>query len=206
MFKIDKLSYKKYWAPFACIAFLLFLFLISILIEIKDRDIKTYPILKIPIILSKILFIYPLLSIFLNLPKYRRLQLSLQVFTSQILIFTGILGIYILKDSQIERYEKTFEETYSKQLHKGLIGWALAQPLSISVFFCSYFSIRNLKVIKCTLIYFLILTLLSCGIIIGLTLKFYFEFCYYWALNFIIFSLIDLIFVQFIYTLRVLGC
>ena len=201
-FKIESTSCRLGGGPFGCMAVLIFfIILCSLLFFCADRNIDHYGQMKVSDFWYQFLHIHPFIAIFIRQPRNRRILISLQLFTAELLMLTLIGAIYAYYDSPIERYEKSFTDYYARQLYKGGTGWALAQAGIIPIFFLSFYSIGYSELRKYTVTICIILTVLCFGAIVGMTIKYCIGYSVYWTANFLIFILFDIILMQFIYTL-----
>ncbi|OMJ84661.1 hypothetical protein SteCoe_14180 [Stentor coeruleus] len=146
------------------------------------------------------LLIHPFSALFISSPPKRRALLCLQLCVSELLMLTLIGAVYAYFDTPLEHYEKDFTDYYGRQLYKGAFGWALAQVGIIPMFFLNFYTLGAKKLTIYVIMIYIILTVLCFGAIVGMTCEYCIGYSIYWTVNFLIFLLFDLFFMQVIYT------
>lgn len=200
-FSIDSTACRLGSGPISCMCVLIFLGIISSLaFYLSDKNTKGFQPNKLSGCTYNFFLIHPFLSLFFRQPRKRRILVSIQLFTSELLMLTLIGAIYAYYDSPTERYEKNFTDYYARQLYKGGTGWALAQFGILPIFYLNFYSLGYPGLTKYTVITCIVLTVLSFGAIVGMTVKYCIGYSVYWTANFLIFVLFDLCLMQIIYT------
>ncbi|OMJ93412.1 hypothetical protein SteCoe_3658 [Stentor coeruleus] len=168
----------------------------SLLFYYTDRKVRTFKTMRYPIML-----IHPLTSFFFKQPDLRRTLLCIQVFSSELLIISIIGAVYHVFDTPETMYEEKMSDYNEKEIYKGAMGWGISQIFIIPIFFLNWRYINNRKVVKSS-IGICAVVIISCfGGVSYMTYKYCIGFSYFWAANFMIFWVFDLVTAQIIYTI-----
>jgi hypothetical protein len=200
-FKINSISCDLLTDPLVIMVVLVSLIIASSLIFLlTDYKIENYKKINISKFKYQFIHIYPFTSIFIQQPRYRRVLISLQMFSAELLTLAMIGESYFFYHSRIKRYGQNIFDYYPKQLHLRLAPWSVAQAGSFLIFFMNFYSIgyAKLRIIFIFLcIGFITLCLIS---IIKVSLMNFNVFWVDWTGDFLIFLVIDVILIQSFYT------
>lgn len=168
----------------------------SIFFYYTDRKVRTLRPMRHPIML-----IHPLTSFFFKQPDLRRTLLCIQVFSSELLIISTIGAVYQVFNKPENMYKQKMSDYDEKEIYKGAMGWGISQIFIIPIFFLNWWYINNRKVVKWSIGICIIVIIVCFAGVSYMTNRYCIGFSYFWAANFMIFWVFDLITAQLIYTI-----